>query len=357
MKKSLIALAALATVATAAQAQSSVTLYGIVDMGIMSSKTDGSAGNVLAAQSGALSTSRWGVRGTEDLGGGLTAAFNLESEIAADVGTAGGTVVAGAGTGKTSTTGVLFHRAANVSLTSAQFGSIQLGRMNKLEYDAVIANDAFGAANFGGAVRTAYISGGIYRDDARFPNAVVLRAPTFNGLKLAYQRQFGEVAGNSTAQSSDSLSADYTYGNLRLLATWAENKTQNGNKYDEVTTLGANYNFGVAHAFVGHMERKIEGNSNKVKVDYLGVKAPLSAKVNAMAQYTKVKNQNGTASADADVYAVGLTYAFSNRTTAYVMHGQANNDAGASVYVSNLAAAAAAGKDQRATTAGIRHSF
>ena len=89
MKKSLIALAALATVATAAQAQSSVTLYGIVDMGIMSSKTDG-AGNVLAAQSGALSTSRWGVRGTEDLGGGLTAAFNLESEIAADAGTAGG---------------------------------------------------------------------------------------------------------------------------------------------------------------------------------------------------------------------------------------------------------------------------
>jgi len=229
--------------------------------------------------------------------------------------------------------------------------------MNKLEYDAVIANDAFGAANFGGAVRTAYISGGIYRDDARFPNAVVLRAPTFNGLKLAYQHQFGEVAGDSTAHSSDSLSADYTYGNLRLLATWAENKTQNGDKYDEVTTLGANYNFGVAHAFVGHMERKIEGNSNKVKVDYLGVKAPLSAKVNAMAQYTKVKNQSGTAAADADVYAVGLTYAFSNRTTAYVMHGQANNDVGASVYVSQLAAAAVSGKDQRATTAGIRHSF
>jgi len=74
MKKSLIALAALATVATAAQAQSSVTLYGVVDMGVMSSKTDGSA-NVLAAQSGALATSRFGLRGTEDLGGGLKASF------------------------------------------------------------------------------------------------------------------------------------------------------------------------------------------------------------------------------------------------------------------------------------------
>ena len=356
MKKSLIALAAFAAVATAAQAQSSVTIYGIVDMGIMSSKTDG-AGNVLAAKSGALSTSRWGLRGTEDLGGGLTAGFNLESEISADTGAAGGTVVSGAGASKTSTAGALFHRAANISLTSATFGSIQLGRMNKLEYDAVIANDAFGAANFGGAVRTAYISGGIYRDDARFPNAVVLRSPTFNGLKLAYQRQFGGVAGDASANSSDSLSADYTYGNLRLLATWAENKTAAGAKFDEATTLGANYNFGVAHVFVGHMERKIENNSNKVKVDYLGVKAPLSANVSAMAQYTKVKNQNGTAAADADVYALGLTYAFSKRTTAYVMHGQANNDPAASVYVSNLAAAAAAGKDQRATTAGIRHSF
>jgi general bacterial porin, GBP family len=357
MKKSLIALAALATVATAAQAQSSVTIYGIVDMGIMSSKTDGSAGNTLAAQSGALSTSRLGFRGVEDLGGGLKANFVLETEINADVGTNGGTVVSGAGTGKTSTTGVMFNRAANISLESAQYGSIQLGRMNKLEYDAVIANDAFGAANFGGAVRVGYITSGIYRDDARFPNAVVLRAPALGGLKLAYQRQLGEQAGDSSAHSSDSLMADFTYGKLRVLATWAENKTAAGAKFDEVTTLGANYDFGVAHAFVGHMERKIEGGSAKPKSDYLGVKVPVNAKVNVMAQYTKISDQSGTAGNDADVYAVGATYAFSKRTTAYAMYGQSSNDGLATAYVTNLGQAVTDGKNQKATTVGIRHTF
>ena len=356
MKKSLIALAALATVATAAQAQSSVTIYGIVDMGIMSSKTDG-AGNVLAAKSGALSTSRLGFRGAEDLGGGLKATFNLETEISADTGASGGTVVSGAGASKTSTAGALFNRAANLALESAQYGSIQLGRMNKLEYDAVIANDAFGAANFGGAVRVGYITSGIYRDDARFPNAVVLRTPVLGGLKLAYQRQFGGVAGDASANSSDSLMADFTYGNLRLLATWAENKTAAGAKFDEVTTLGANYNFGVAHAFVGHMERKIEGGSAKPKSDYLGVKVPVNAKVNVMAQYTKISDQSGTAGNDADVYAVGATYAFSKRTTAYAMYGQSSNDGTATAYVTNLGSAVTAGKDQKATTVGIRHTF
>ena len=82
MKKSLIALAALATVATAAQAQSSVAVYGLLDAGVSSNFTANSSGQTLtAAANGILATSRLGFRGTEDLGGGLKANFNLESGL------------------------------------------------------------------------------------------------------------------------------------------------------------------------------------------------------------------------------------------------------------------------------------
>jgi len=358
MKKSLIALAALATVATAAQAQSSVTLYGIVDMGVMSSNPHntaaGSTGSTLATVSGALSTSRWGVRGTEDLGAGLKASFNLESELAAGTGVAGGSVIASGST----TTGVLFHRASNVTLEKAGLGSVQLGRMNRLEYDAVIANDAFGAANFGGAVRVAYIGSGVIPNaDARYANAVVLKSANIGGLVLAYQHQFGGQASDNSAYSADSVSANYTLGKFQALATWAQNNNVGGTKDNRVVTLGANYDFGVVKAYVGHMERVVAKDDDKIKAQYVGLKAPVTAKISVFGQYTKIDNAAAVANNDAKVYGVGATYAFSPRTTAYVMHGSAQNDNTAKVYVSNLAATAAEGKDQTATVIGIRHSF
>jgi len=354
MKKSLIALAALATIATAAQAQSTVTVYGIVDMGIMQSKTQDSAGSQLAAVSGPLSTSRFGLRGTEDLGGGLKASFNLESELTANTGAAGGTQV----TNGTTTSGVLFSRASNVTLSDDSLGSIQLGRMNRLEYDALGVNDAFGGANFGGIQRVAYISGTVIPNaDARYANAVVLRAPKFAGLSLAYQHEFGGQAGDDGKSSADSVAVDYTYGNLRAIATYSNNRNSVGGKQDEVTTLGANYNFGFAQVYVGTMQRETAKDTDKIRADYLGVKVPVNAKVTAMALYTKVGNYNAVENADANIYSVGATYAFSKRTTAYVMHGKSSNDPNAKVYISNLAQTAVAGKDQTATTFGIRHAF
>ena len=86
MKKSLIALAALASVATVAQAQSSVTIYGIVDAALVSVTGASATGKVQGMGNGGLSTPRLGFRGTEDLGGGLKANFHLEAEFLADTG-------------------------------------------------------------------------------------------------------------------------------------------------------------------------------------------------------------------------------------------------------------------------------
>jgi general bacterial porin, GBP family len=81
MKKSLFALAALTAFAGAAQAQSSVTLYGILDTGVAYNNNASTAGSSTAAVDGILNTSRWGFKGTEDLGGGLKANFVLLNHV------------------------------------------------------------------------------------------------------------------------------------------------------------------------------------------------------------------------------------------------------------------------------------
>jgi len=129
MKKSLFALAALGAFASAAQAQSTVTLYGAFDAGIayvtdiqavsttaQTAATSATAvtGSQLAYNEGAFQSNAWGMRGSEDLGGGRKANFNLESDI---ITTNGNTHSSG-----------LFRRAANVSLADAKLGEVFLGR-------------------------------------------------------------------------------------------------------------------------------------------------------------------------------------------------------------------------------------
>jgi predicted porin len=138
MKKSLVALAALA-VAGVASAQSSVTLFGIVDAAITGyeTKSEGAFGNTFKTSATKLTnsgynTSRIGFRGTEDLGGGLAASFWLEAALLNDDGTTGGNV---ANVAPITTTG-LFNRRSTVSL-SGGFGEVRLGR----DYTPTFWND------------------------------------------------------------------------------------------------------------------------------------------------------------------------------------------------------------------------
>ncbi len=127
MKKSLFALAALGAFASAAQAQSTVTLYGAFDAGISyvtntaavasSTNTTASAnstGDQLAYNEGSWTSNAWGMRGSEDMGGGMRANFHLESDIQTN-------------NGQTHSAG-LFRRAANVSLADRKLGQVFLGR-------------------------------------------------------------------------------------------------------------------------------------------------------------------------------------------------------------------------------------
>jgi predicted porin len=368
MKKLLIASAALAMVAGTAQAQSNVSIYGIVDAGVVTA--DGAtAGRTTGVSSGVLSTSRLGFRGTEDLGGGLTANFNLETTLNMDTGVTGTTTNTDDVTNRTT----LFDRQAWVGLDKKGVGTLQAGRTTRLDFDTVVAGDAFGASGFGsangiifgnvGAVRqpdqtsatTQKTTGDI--NSSRYSNSVKLATARFSGFQLAYQHAFGEVSGENSTGRGTAYALDYTAGKAKVTYAYSkQNDGTNGAKLSETTVLSGSYDFGVAKLFAGMSELEVVGRANKTKGDWVGVTAPVNSKIGVMAQYYKVGNIAGVAADDADAFAVGATYAFSKRTTAYLMGGKVNNDGAAKVSIGS-SVAPATGAAQTGYAIGMRHTF
>ncbi|HEU4374053.1 MAG TPA: porin, partial [Telluria sp.] len=170
MKKIVSAAIILGAFAASAQAQSNVTIYGVVDLGL--AKTSGQT--LVERENHA---SRLGFRGTEDLGGGLSAIFNLESEILADTGAQKGN---------------LFERQANVGLRGA-FGTAYLGRTKNLLDGAQGRVEPFGADGVVGKVDEAMMRGGV--GVSRVSNALTYNSPSFNGLVVSAQAVASEVAG------------------------------------------------------------------------------------------------------------------------------------------------------------------
>ncbi|WEY38372.1 MULTISPECIES: porin [Paraburkholderia] len=216
MKKSLLALAALGAFAGVAHAQSSVTLYGIIDEGF-NINTNSSGKHLYNLSSGVMQGSRWGLRGTEDLGGGLKAIFVLENGFDINSGKLGQA-------NKGSTQGLEFGRQAYVGLSS-QFGTVTLGR----QYDSVVdfvgpleAGDQWGGYiaahpgdldNFNNAYRT--------------NNAVKFTSADYAGFKFGGLYSLGGVAGDYSRNQVFSFGAGYTNGPLVLGAGYLNVRNPN----------------------------------------------------------------------------------------------------------------------------------
>ncbi len=178
MKKlTFVATAVLGLLSTAAMGQSSVTLYGIVDAAVVHT-TNQLGGSRSSIDAGQLATSRWGMRGSEDLGGGLKANFGLESTLVNDTGAAGN----------------LFDRQATVGL-SGGFGSVNLGRQNILGVDSIGLADPLGLAHPGTNPNVAFsalnagrlygeygTNGGVNQAQLRQNNSIKYLTPVFSGL-------------------------------------------------------------------------------------------------------------------------------------------------------------------------------
>jgi predicted porin len=205
MRKSLFALSILGTVAGTVHAQSTMTLYGILDEGLMintNAKNVVNGKNVGARQFSVDSNagtqgSRWGMRGAEDLGGGTQAIFVLESGINVSTGAFG-------------QGGTAFGRQAYVGLASSALGSVTLGR----QYDSIndyVGNYGFAAA-YGGS--TTEHPGDLDNVNHTFrANSTIKYASTnFNGLTFGGTASLGGVAGEISQSSGYSLGANYGNG-------------------------------------------------------------------------------------------------------------------------------------------------
>ncbi|RKP59037.1 porin [Pararobbsia silviterrae] len=245
MKKSLIALAALGTVASASQAQTSVTLYGLIDAGVTyvnstSVKvTGGTAGHSLIAQqdgaTAGLSGSRWGVRGTEDLGGGLSAIFVLENGFSYNTGALG-------------QGGDFFGRQAFVGLSSTQYGTFTLGRQYDTGVDLIQPIAAYGT--WGNLTAHAGDIDNIGNLN-RVNNTFKYTSATYSGFKVTGMYSLGGIAGDSSRNGLMSFGAGYSNGPINAAANYLFAKNPNygffGMNPNAGTTSAPANNFGSSH--------------------------------------------------------------------------------------------------------------
>ncbi len=224
-----IALAA----ATAAQAQSpspsSVTLYGIVDMFVQYGKGDSTQ---LAVQSGGVSGSRLGVKGSEDLGGGLKAQFQLEAGILAD-------------TGAQANASSFFSRQSWVGLSSSTWGALTVGRQTIPQYDILDAFDTFGTGVGSSA------SSSIVSTTSRANNSVKYSSPNLGGFSGVALVGMGETTPSATnsGDNANVYALGGTYSNGPFGAGLALNMFKRGTnaQVDARYVLAtASYDFGVA---------------------------------------------------------------------------------------------------------------
>ncbi|MDI9856017.1 porin [Comamonas sp. 17RB] len=355
MKKSLIALAVLAA-SGAAMAQSSVTVFGVIDEAV--TYVNG-ADNWNGIQSGGNATSRIGFRGVEDLGGGLKANFWLEGGLLADQ-----------GTGNTAgQTGLDFQRRSTVGLEGG-FGEVRLGRDLTEAYKATSRYDVFGQVGLGVSRLWANNTLGsganaVALTSQRVSNMVTYVSPNISGFKAAVNYGFGEVAGEN--RDSRYVGAGLTYDNGPLslgLSGERSNRGANSNVTRDVTAwaLGGSYDLGVVKLSAAYRDssaKNVAGDKNKAKGYYLGLSAPVGAAGEVKASYNRYEGEiAGADKHKADQFALGYVHNLSKRTALYGTYAYIKNkDDGALGQTLGTAATLKDNGSQHGLQVGIRHAF
>lgn len=354
MKKTVLALAAIAA-SSAAFAQSSVTLYGVVDASVESVKGDKT---VTRVSSDNLASSRIAFKGVEDLGGGLKATFLLDAAVAVDTGAAGST---------------LFGRSAYVGLTGG-FGEVRLGRQDSLigaQTAGTIGTQAYDEAKI-----ATTLGGDSLR---RLDNAITYIAPTFvPGLTLAAQFSTGYSSTVTTEDTGNDgrtygFSAGYANGPLSAGLSYIKANTDVAGDVENtgVFVFGA-YDFGVAKltAYYNTDDRDTAAGQQYDDRNMYGFKVavPVAANVTLTGGYAQVRGAKGDATTatgnfnakntqddKASILTFRAQYDLSKRTALYALFTQVRNDQNTDLSVSGVTTAN--DKSSRGLAVGVRHSF
>lgn len=344
MKKTLIAMVA-ALAAGTAMAQSSVTIYGRVDLSIGSLKDDGTAAGANKGKSinqmfhggqGGLTTSRWGLRGVEDLGGGLKASFQLENRFNPDTG---------------ATQDPFFRGESSLSL-SGGFGQVKLGRSTTV-YDNIRAlgqsRDVFDSS-FTASSNGVFSRGGDYA--SRWDNKISYYSPQMGGFYAGIDHAVNEKTGTNVPDGY-ALMVGYRTKEFNIGLGYQDEKRRTNNvvqRHDKYTVVAAMYDFG-SFSLSGMINVRDGLATHGDDEEYsIGVTVPLDKNWNISAGYASAKTKKATTAANngkAEGFALGVTYTLSKRTRLYAGYRdvEVKNNAGTKT------------KDERLYAVGVRHDF
>lgn len=351
MKKTFLAAAVCALASSAALAQSNVSIYGVMDIGLASvthatpsTHTPTAAlpafgGNETKIQSGILQGSRLGFRGTEDLGNGLSALFVLESGILVD----GGASDQG---------GLLFGRQAYAGLKSGSLGALTMGRQYAPVYLAWKLIEPMDDG-FAGAGSNFLPTGG-----KRINNSVKYTTPTINGVVADVLYGMGEVAGNSAASRTLGASLTYQSGPLTIKAGYGSQNNATATDKARSSIAGAIYDLGMVK-LAGIVGSSKGAGSTDTRDLLLGATVPFGVH-SILASYIRKDDRS---SADRDAHQLALTYMMelSKRTIVYASAANVSNKNGANYHTfsANVPVAGQTGAiaGTREMNVGLRHSF
>lgn len=381
MKKTLMVAALSGMFATAAHAQSSVTLYGLIDAGITYTNSQGGRAN-WQETSGSANGSRWGLRGAEDLGGGLKAIFTLENGF-------------NIGNGAQSHEGRQFGRQAFVGLASDQYGAVTLGR----QYDSVVdylGPLALTGTQYGGTQFAHPFDNDNLDNSFRINNSVKYQSPDFEGFKFGALYGFSNQAGNFANNRAYSVGASYNYGPLNVAAAYLQlnNNTPlvgttevsnlSGAFSDDSMFLagrqrtwgaGLSYAFGPATAGFVFTQTKLNNALNTTNIDVSKIGLPASSDLrfnnyevngrynltpalSVAGAYTYTDGKLNGESPKWHQFSLQTAYALSKRTDVYLQGEYQKVIESKTGFTATINGLAPSSFDKQvAVTAGLRHRF
>ncbi|HVW50806.1 MAG TPA: porin [Trinickia sp.] len=381
MKKTLLVGALTGAFATMAHAQSSVTLYGLIDAGITYTNNQGGHSN-WQQSTGAVNGSRWGLRGSEDLGGGLKAIFTLENGF-------------GINNGTLKQSGREFGRQAWVGLKSDQFGSVTLGR----QYDDVVqylGPLALTGTQYGGTSFAHPFDNDNLDNSFRVNNSVHFQSANYGGFKLGALYGFSNTAGQFSNNRAYSVGASYTWSGLNVAAAYmqlnndtnalAQTAASPGAVTGDATFVagrqrtwgaGLNYTFGPATAGFVFTQTRLDnalgvnaaaagtsgtlalpGGGARFNNYELNARYALTPAISLAGAYTYTDSTIGGVHPKWNQFNLLADYALSKRTDVYLggeFQHVVNKGTGIGAVINGLNMSST--DKQVAVTAGLRHRF
>lgn len=329
----LVGLAAgLAASAGPAHAQSNVQLYGLMDLYVAKRQLASASGDSTSVVgSGGMTTAQWGMRGQEDLGGGLNALFDVSGFIRADTGEAG-----------RFPNDTLFSRTTMVGL-QGPWGTLRLGRLTTPNFISTIRLNPFGdSTTFNPVTLHTYVGGqpldaaiasggpaGV--SDSAFNNSVAYTSPNLSGFSAAAQYSLGEATGGANKRMGYSL----TYGSGPLLVSLSGESVDqptlpappvvpaaNQKRGQDTVQLGASYDFNVVKLFAQWSQTKVElpaSAARDITTVQLGAAAPLGVGKLLFSVANTQRTETALSDVKRTTWALGYDHPMSKRTDLYAV--------------------------------------